>query len=213
MNAVLKIIGFVIVAVRKGVIQCNKSGGQYEGGSSTYQFHQNEDGSYTAIGNKGEKIQAKSFEELNDLAIKTLKDNCLKEKSEPILGIHSSEVNKREVFVRSGILKHNITIAEDSDFPTDQTFWKNLKEEYFKNPNHKLSDWVKMTRFMPDDLLQRNNEEKKLKEDIFKSEQIKKLRQGSNPNLRSTQNEGLIQPKTPISLKLQQMRNQGSNIL
>ena len=88
-----------------------------------------------------------------------------------------------------------------------------LKEEYFKNPEHKLSDWVKMTRFMPDDLLQRTNEEKKLKDDFFKGEHITKLRQGINPNLQDTQNTAKAQPQKVSLQDLKKMRDLAGNAL
>ena len=161
---------------------------QYKSGAHSFYLRQNEDGSYEAIGNNGQKVHAKNFEELNDSVLSHFKQQAKEEGKEATAAFNSSNKEYIEIFAKSAILKHNMTILQSSDYPKDQEFWKNLKQEYFKDSKHSLESWVKLTRFLPDDVLSRDDKEKSIKDGMLKREQIKSLRQGKNLNL-ETQNK------------------------
>lgn len=187
--------------------------GEYRAGSSRYESHQNADGSYTAIGNNGDKITAKNFEELNDIVVSKLKDECLKKKEEPDLTFHSPSLEKQKIFASAAVLKHGVTIGRTSSIPRYREFWADLKKQYMADSKHNLSDWVKMTRFLPDELLSRTPEEMKLKDNMLKKDQIMRLRGIHNtsetPSLVQTTDE----QKKPLSMDvLKKIRGQSASL-
>lgn len=144
---------------------------------------ENKDGKFFARGTNGKIIEGNSFEDINDKVCEDLANNCRIEGREAQIALHSNNEEAKKVFSRNALMKHNITIADG--WPKDKEFWKNLKNEYLSNPDRTLKDWEKMTRKIPDDVMERTKEESERNKKLNDAELLKQMRMGKNPNLES----------------------------
>ena len=112
-------------------------------------------------------------------------------------------------------MKFGLTVG--NGYVNDSKFWQNLKNEYLSVKNHSLQDWERMTRLIPDNVMQRTEAEKKRNQQLIKelddkktsntsSNLIEQLRKGSNPNLEAPtpQRKNII----PQKLVIQNILNQ-----
>ena len=185
-----------------------KEDASYQGKNLFYKLERKEDGSLVAIGNNGKEISGKNFEEINDSVLKEMKNHALSEKRESIVRFHSPDPDKAKIFAKAAILKYGITVDGDSAMPKDPEFWNDLKKQYMSDSKHKLADWVKLTRYIPDDLLSRSKEEVQIKEGMLKLSQIKSLRQGINPNLSPRVEQKPVKPQSMSEISLEQLKKQ-----
>lgn len=180
-----------------------------------------DDGKFVAVGPDGTIIDGKSFEETNDKVCQLLAQRSKAEGKEPIIYYHSKDPDKLKIFSKNAIMKFGITIRDG--YSDDPKFWQSLKNEYLNDEKHSLQDWERMTRLIPDSVMQRTDEEKKRNQQLIKelankktnndrSNFLKQLRNGHNPNLPPLVSQQKINqhPKAPIEktkLDLAAIRN------
>ncbi len=155
------------------------------------------DGKIISRGSNGVIFEGKSFEEVNDKVCSYMKNDSLSKGKEPKIGFHCNDEDKKEIFSRNAIMKHNVTIL--AGWPEDQKFWQDLKKEYLSDKSHKPEDWERMTRKIPDDVMQRTPEEKARNKKLNDADIIAQMRKGKNPNLQATPAPTEQTPKTPVS--------------
>lgn len=155
------------------------------------------DGKVISRGSNGVVFEGKNFEEVNDKVCSYMKNDSLSKGKEPKIGFHSNDDTKKEIFSRNAIMKHNVTIL--AGWPEDQKFWQDLKKDYLSDKSHKQEDWERMTRKIPDDVMQRTPEEKARNKKLNDADIIAQMRKGNNPNLQATSAPTEQMPKTPVS--------------
>lgn len=155
------------------------------------------DGKVISRGSNGVVFEGKSFEEVNDKVCSYMKNDSLSKGKEPKIGFYCNDEAKKEIFSRNAIMKHNVTIL--AGWPEDQKFWQDLKKDYLSDKSHKQEDWERMTRKIPDDVMQRTPEEKARNKKLNDADIIAQMRKGKNPNLQTTSAPTEQMPKTPVS--------------
>lgn len=157
------------------------------------------DGKVISRGSNGVVFEGKNFEEVNDKVCSYMKNDSLSKGKEPKIGFHSNDDTKKEIFSRNAIMKHNVTIL--AGWPEDQKFWQDLKKDYLSDKSHKQEDWERMTRKIPDDVMQRTPEEKARNKKLNDADIIAQIRKGNNPNLQTTSTSAPTEqmPKPPVS--------------
>lgn len=158
------------------------------------------DGKVISRGSNGVVFEGKNFEEVNDKVCSYMKNDSLSKGKEPKIGFYSNDDTKKEIFSRNAIMKHNVTIM--AGWPEDQKFWQDLKKDYLSDKSHKLEDWERMTRKIPDDIMQRTPEEKERNKKLNDADIIAQMRKGKNPNLQESTAEQTS--KAPVSVNNEQ---------
>ncbi len=157
------------------------------------------DGKFTAIGSDGTVFEGKSFEEINDKVCQNMKQKAEAEGRENTICFNGESPEEQKIFSRNAIMKHDVTIL--GGYPQDPQFWKDLKNEYLADKSHSLQDWERMTRKIPDDVMQRTPEEQARNKKLLDADLLKKLRKGVNPNEAVGATAGIPQiPAIPLSI-------------
>ena len=149
-------------------------------------------GKLVAVGHDGTILDGKNFEEINDKICQQYVKDAKAEGTECIVCYNGKDQEELKIFSKNAIMKYGITIGEG--YPNDPEFWQNLKKEYLNDDTHSLQDWERMTRLIPDNVMQRTDEEKKRNQNLIDEMAIKKtrntdaklkkqLRNGYNPKL------------------------------
>ena len=133
------------------------------------------DGKIVAHGNNGEVIEGKNFEEVNDNVCSIMKQASLAENREPQVSFHSSNDEQRKIFSRNAVIKHGIVIGNDG-YSQDKQFWQDLKKQYLEDGKGDLSEWERMTRNVPDDIMQRSPEERTRNQKLLDEAKVRDLR-------------------------------------
>ena len=179
----------------------SKNNSSMDDGKNNGYSIENKDGKFYARGTNGKILQGNSFEDINDKVCEDLAKSCRDKGREAKISFHSDSEEEKKIFSRNALLKHDITIT--NGWPQDKEFWKNLKEEYLKNPDHALKDWEKMTRKIPDDVMNRTKEESERNKKLNDADLLKEMRMGRNPNLETKEPE----TKAPASYSQNQNKN------
>lgn len=152
------------------------------------------DGKFIARGSDGSILEGNSFEEINDKVCADLVQHCKAQGREATIGLYTENEEYKKTFSKNALLKHNATII--SGWPENKQFWKDLKDDYLKDPNHTLADWEKMTRKIPDDVMSRTPEERDRVKKLNDAELLKAMRRGNNPYLNPQENKPQQPAKT-----------------
>ena len=163
----------------------NEDKGQMNNGLGKSFGLEQKDGKFIARGSDGTVFEGKNFEEINDKVCENLAKHCRDQGQEATIAYHGNNEEDKKIFSRNALMKHDITIT--GGWPKDQKFWQDLKAEYLKDNKHSLSDWEKMTRKVPDDVMGRTPEEQQRNKKLNDADLLKRLRQGNNPNLEPQQ--------------------------
>ncbi len=167
------------------------------------------DGKFTAIGTDGTVLEGKNFEEINDKICQDLKQKVENEGRECVLAYRGKNPERQEIFSRNAIMKHGVAISDG--YPKDPQFWKDLKNEYLADKNHSLKEWERMTRKIPDDVMQRTPEEQARNKKLLDADLLKKLRKGMTANEAVGATAGI--PPTPtIPLSIDQTNGRANNV-
>lgn len=156
----------------------NKKSDQFNDGENLSYKLQKKDGKFIARGSDGTIIEGKNFEEINDKICSQLKAAPSYSKEKSVISFTGKDPEEQKIFSRNAIMKHGIAIKQG--FPEDQQFWQDLKKEYLNDKSHSLDEWERMTRKLPDDVLQRTPEESKRNKERNMKEFREKLKQGHN---------------------------------
>ena len=157
------------------------------------------DGKFTAIGTDGTVLEGKNFEEINDKICQDLKQKVENEGRECVLAYRGKNPERQEIFSRNAIMKHGVAISDG--YPKDPQFWKDLKNEYLADKNHSLQEWERMTRKIPDDVMQRTPEEQARNKKLLDADLLKKLRKGMTANEARGDDTGVPPiPNTPLNV-------------
>lgn len=204
----------------------NKNNNINDKNDSTYNndkqcFHLIKDGdNLVVVGSDGTILDGKSFEETNDKVCQQFIQRDMAEGKESVINFQSNDPEKLKIFSRNAIIKFGITVGDG--YPEDPNFWQSLRNEYLNNENNSIQDWERMTRLIPDNIMQRTAEEKKRNQQLIKeladkktnnknSDFLKQLRNGSNPNHESpTPPQNNNQPDHPK--KIVPPRNPGHDM-
>ena len=164
------------------------------------------DGKFTAIGSDGTVLEGKSFEEINDKVCQNMKQKAEAEGIENTICFNGKSPEEQKIFSRNAIMKHDVTIL--GGYPKDPQFCKDLKNEYLADKSHSLQDWERMTRKIPDDVMQRTPEEQARNKKLLDADLLKKLRKGINPN----DTMGAASNVPPAPLNINQAAEQRNNV-
>jgi len=147
-----------------------------------------EDGKFVFRGPRGDRIEGKDFAEANDKICAIFAKEAKEEGREATICTRwhnvpeAREKKEREDFSRNAI-KHGMTILDG--WSKDSQVWHDLKKDYLADKNHKLEDWERMTRKIPDEVMQRTPEEKARNKKLNDADIIAQMRKGNNPNLQT----------------------------
>lgn len=166
-----------------------------------------QDGSnLVAVGADGSILDGKNFEEINDQVCKEFASKAKAEGCEKIVSYRSDNPEELKIFAKTAILKYGLTIG--GGYPKDTEFWKELKNEYLKEGKHSQEDWEKITRQVPNDIMQRTNEEIIRNKNLLAIDnQLEKVRNKLTPEHPST--VPVPSKNTPQKLKSNSYTNQG----
>lgn len=140
-------------------------------------------GKIISRGSNGMVLEGKNFEEINDKVCNYMKNDALSKGKEPKIGYTGKNPEELKTFSRNAIMKHNVTILEG--WSEDTKFWQDLKQKYLSDKSHKAEDWERMTRKIPDEVMQRTPEEKARNKKLNDADIIAQMRKGNNPNLQT----------------------------
>lgn len=137
-------------------------------------FHLIKDGeNFVAVGADGTILDGKNFEEINDKVCQQFIQIAKTKGKECLVGFYSKDPDKLKIFSKNAIIKFGITIYEG--YSDDPKFWQSLKNEYLNDKKHSLQDWERITRLIPDNIMQRTDEEKKRNQQLIKELADKKI--------------------------------------
>ena len=170
------------------------AGSMHDGENNGYSL-QEKNGKFYAKGTNGKVLEGNNFEEINDKICDDLAKSCKAKGKEATIAYNGDDEERKKIFSRNAIMKHDITIMDG--WSQDKEFWKNLKEEYLKDPDHALKDWERMTRKVPDDVMNRTKEESERNKKLNDTEMLKKMRMGKNPNLENKEDISKTLQKQP----------------
>lgn len=156
----------------------NKKNDKFNDGEHQSYNLQRKDGKFIARGSDGTILEGKDFEEINDKVCSQIKASPSYSKEKSVISFTGKDPEEQKIFSRNAIMKHGIAIRQG--FPEDQQFWQDLKKEYLNDKSHSLDEWERMTRKLPDDVLQRTPEESKRNKERNMKELREKLKQGHN---------------------------------
>lgn len=145
-----------------------------------------ENGKYVFRGPKGERIEGKDYAEAKDKICVLFAKEAKEEGREGTIYTRwhnvpeAEEKEQRDISSRTAI-KHGLTIL--GGWSKEPQFWQDLKKDYLADKNHKLEDWERMTRKIPDEVMQRTPEEKARNKKLNDADIIAQMRKGKNPNL------------------------------
>ena len=128
-----------------------------------------------ATGKNGMVLEGKDFEEITDKICANVKQQSLSENRESQISLHAADENERQIFSRTAIMKHGMVIGRDG-YSQDPKFWQEMKKEYLNTGKGRLSEWERMTRNIPDDIMQRTPEERARNRRLLDEAQIRSLR-------------------------------------
>lgn len=159
-----------------------------------------EGGAYVAHGPDGELFRAKKFAELTDDICAGIKQKQIAKNRNTPVCFNTTEKfaeKKKKVFCRSA-LKNGLVIGEG--YSNSPKFWKQMREDYLKDPNHTEKEWDRLTSRIPDDVLG-----KKADDLTHKNSKVAvllgQLRKGKNPNLEAPAQSPKTGKMTPEQLQ------------
>lgn len=180
-----------------------------DGGLSFHGGYEN--GKYIARGPNGKVIEGKDFAEVEDKVCAELAKHAVDRGEERRACFYTNSPNtkeKKEIFAKSAI-KHGLAIGHG--WPEDAQFWQDLKKDYLADKKHNLGEWERMTRKIPDEIMQRTPEEQARNKKLNDADLLKALRQGKNPLTVDQADKGNTSPQEQQVAPQNQNASQNGN--
>lgn len=159
-----------------------------------------ERGGYVAHGPDGELFRAKKFAGLADDICAGIKQKQIAENRDTPVCFNTTEKfaeKKKKIFCRAA-LKNGLVIGEG--YSNSPKFWKQMHEDYLKDPNHTEKGWDRLTSQIPDDVLGKKADDLTHKNSNAAS-LLGQLRKGKNPHLEAPVQTPKTSKMTPEQLQ------------